>query len=402
MFCFHCLRWIHITGLLAWIAITVSSVTFFLTDLLSQNSDMKYEHGVFTVISVVVFKFLSWALILWWQLPVHFSELFSIDKSKISCASKFKSYFLDSDSKVHLTGILTAPMPDPTASPFPSVENSRSVHSGMKTWWSSGERSATLEMSYVSALISKQTPFFKSGTFTATAVPLPSPREEDPTVLLGGVQRDRSRARDWESMPEAIRQSRGRFTLRGGSKNIYNDYDLHKNIEGRSRGIRQGSHHKNKFKGWNKQVVTPALTSRPNAHVTGSSHGSGHDGKDDFEVAEAGDAVQELASSGGAQKSWMGLKKNIRPSGNDAKRRGTANVHYDDFIPQRLSHAGGGQSVSRTADMVGEGGMDMVEESEEEEVKLELARRIHNDILWTENPSMAQSVPGGFRLSDIT
>jgi hypothetical protein len=349
---------------------------------------MEHSHGVFTVVAVVVFKLLSWALILWWQLPVHFAELFSIDRSKTSLQAKFHSYFLDSDSKVHLTGIMSAPTS--MASATAVLDNSKHSKGTIKTWWSAGERDATMEMSYVSAVISKQTPFFKNGVFTSPAAATAHlPAAECDELPVG---RDRGKARDWEGMPEAIRQSRGRFTLRGGGKTLhsYSDHDLHKNIEGRSRGMRRGSNRKiGKFKGWNKQVVS----ARSSAGAVAVGEG------EDLE-AEAEDVVQELGATGGVHKSWMGLQQKGNGSTNDPKRRGTANVQYDDFIPQRQS---GPSSKANLSDSVAGGDVSEWEGSaDDEEAKLEIARKIHNDILWTENPSISQATgTAGFRLSDM-
>ena len=50
--------------------------------------------------------------------------------------------------------------------------------------------------------------------------------------LIVNAARERPQVRDWEGMPEAMRRSKGRFTLRGG-KGRYSDDDLQKNIQQR-------------------------------------------------------------------------------------------------------------------------------------------------------------------------
>ena len=328
---------------------------------------MEFYHGLFVVIAVIFFKVLSWALILTWQLPVHFSELLNSDsKPGQSCWAHIRSYLVDSDSKLFMGGIVVAPTRDPSAS-------SQMENHGMrlKTWWSSGERSATMELSYISALLSKQTPLFRS-----EHVALPTHAAISGQVDDTSGERSQGATRDWDTMPEAIRQSKGRFTLRGGSKKKYSDEDLHRNIQGRRLSGRSSGRHRNKFSGWNRQVTEQL----PHTDVTS------HIATVDSDEQECADEVHDMVGITATKtKPQKALQK-------DQGRRGTANVQYEDFLP----HLSKSEISTRTPI---EENVEM-QEIDSEDSNIERNRKNYDEILWMDNPSIVQ-YPGGFRLSDI-
>ena len=96
--------------------------------------------------------------------------------------------------------------------------------------------------------------------------------------------------------------------------------------------------------------------------------------QDDFEECESGDKVQSMELGRQGRNKEIGLAKK------DAKRRGTANPQYADFIPTN------------------DDGENLVRQSGEEK-ESEIFRNQHGDLLWMENPSNAQV--SGFRVSDI-
>jgi len=280
---------------------------------ISTHSNMRPSHGVFVVVSVIVLKIISWLLIVSWVLPVHFSELQGID-SRMTFKERLHCRLFESDSKVFLDGVVTR---DPAVVSLPPAPTSPKSSRHIKSWWTSGERSATMELSYMAALIRTQVPYLKSGaTFSET-----TQSETTPVKREISNARERAQPRDWEGMPEAMRRSKGRFTLRGG-KGRYSDEDLQRNIQQRHLNL-EGSKHK--FTGWNRQVQRGSR--RHHTKIQSREHNTRvffPDG--DYDPNEASDGI----GVPGYIDQWAKVPQN--PKG-DHGRRVTAGVDFGSYYP---------------------------------------------------------------------
>lgn len=267
---------------------------------------MRLIHGLLTFAAVIVCRAISWVLILSWQLPVHYTELQTEDKLKSSfyelamfrlCSRDTHTFFDDVVSRV-----------DTPVIPVPEVYSTNGEKKERpKSWWSSEERSATLELSYLTAVVDSKLVLLSNpeGVTIKQSSPIQTPREVDDLVdeKQSDGSRERSHARDWDAMPEVVKESKGRFHLRGG-KHVYTDSDLAKNLERHralSRKTRRG------FSGWNRHSGASAPIDKIEQIV-------------DYENSSS-----SIANDPGVK----GFKN---------PRRDSAQIHYSDFIPSQKVH----------------------------------------------------------------
>jgi hypothetical protein len=324
---------------------------------------MRMIHGLLTFAAVIICRALSWILILSWQLPVHYTELQTEDKLKSSsscydlamfrlCSWDTHTFFDDVVSRVD-----TPVIPEVF---YTNGEKKSSISNGKvtrpKSWWSAEERSATMELSYLTAVVDsklvllstpqgveiKQSPLGTPRALSSDAETDIGSGEGDRGGSVSGREaradggRERSHARDWDAKPEVIQKMKGRFQLKGG-KNVYTDTDLAKNLERHralSRKTRRG------FSGWSRHA-TPAAGSAAAASVATAA--VPHEAAT---RAGTGAAVAELqASSGDSENASLldprSAEQQRQQSGGQGSRadsphrRGTALLDYHDFIPAK-------------------------------------------------------------------
>jgi hypothetical protein len=299
---------------------------------------MRFIHGLLTFAAVIICRALSWILILFWQLPVHYTELQTEDKLKSSsscydlamfrlCSGDTHTFFDDVVSRVD-----TPVIPEVFYTNGEKKSNSNTNKTRPKSWWSSEERSATMELSYLTAVVDSKLVLFSTpqGVEIKKSSPLSTPREheggaggerneERKTIADWMGSRDRSHARDWDARPEVVKKSKGRFQLKGG-KNVYTEADLAKTLERHrtlSRKTRRG------FSGWSRYNTTPTAAAPPvSMSVTPPSQ----------EGAPSGDSEHSNLLDHRSNNSPES-QKNTRPD--SPHRRGTAILDYHDFIPSK-------------------------------------------------------------------
>jgi hypothetical protein len=302
-------------------------------------------HGVVTCVAVIVCRAISWLLIINWQLPVHYLELQTEDKLKASsswldlaffrlCSRDTHTYFDDIVTRVDTPVI---PSPESSDNLRPSCEEKKGRP---KSWWSAEERSATMELSYLTAVIDAKLVLLSNshGSTIQQSSPISTPRgggstprgvesaeekESPPAGVSPGIgegashgQRDRSHARDWDAMPEAIKQSKGRFQLHGG-KSFYTDSDLSKNLE-RHRALSRKTRGRG-FSGWNR-------------HTGAGGVGAGEQLNRETMTTFPPNQDQDNPSA-----SPVSMEEKDQMERGEREQRRTALLDYHDFIPSSSS-----------------------------------------------------------------
>ena len=310
---------------------------------------MKMIHGLLTFVAVIVCRAISWVLIIKWHLPVHYSELQTEDKLKTTFFDLARFRLFSSDTRTFIDDVVSRvdtpviPIPDSNTINVNQIpEKKYSTKGRPKSWWSSEERSATMELSYLTAVVDSKLVLFTNpqGVTIQQSIPSPSPTStprdssdslEQPDTRKSNFFRDRRAARDWDAMPEVVKQSQGRFQLKGG-KCIYTDADLSKSIEQRHLAL---SHRTRRgFGGWNKHVA-PFSKPQQEPHEELKTSSSDIE-SDNFENGiSLADCKSKLPSNQKVKD--LGNKNNSVEKDNEPikqnVRRGTAQLDYNDFLP---------------------------------------------------------------------
>lgn len=293
---------------------------------LRQNSQMKLIHGLLTFAAVIICRALSWTLILFWQIPVHYTELQTEDKLKSSCYDLAVFRLCTGDAHTFFDDVVsrvdTPVIPEVFYTNGEKKLNPNTNKGRPKSWWSSEERSATMELSYLTAVVDSKLVLFSTpqGVEIKKSSPLGTPRgsedtNEEKTTADGIGARDRSHARDWDARPEVARKMNGRFQLKGG-KSVYTEADLAKNLE-RHRVLRRTT--RSGFSGWGRSNPTP----------TASATSAGTEESQTSRESESSNLLDHHSNNPTESES----QKKTRSD--SPHRRGTAILEYRDFIPSK-------------------------------------------------------------------
>lgn len=318
---------------------------------------MKFIHGLLTFAAVIICRAISWVLIMTWQIPVHYTELQTEDKLKSTCYDRAIFRLCSRDTHTFFHDIVSRV--DTPVIPIPEVYSTNGekkiIKDRPKSWWSSEERSASLELSYITAVVDSKLVLFSNPEGVAikhSPSPHSTPRSDE---TKSDGNRERSRARDWDTMPEVIKKSKGRFHLHGG-KNLYTDMDLANNLE-RHRALTRRT--RRGFSGWNRHSA--ASTTGTTSAISSSKN-----------ISDDGQMIDMQNQS---QLPLKGIKKLPRDS---------TQIHYNDFIPSKISPKLPFSSVS--SDSTSEDAIVQV-------TKVKDFNQSKNDnedtMIWEINPSLA-------------